>query len=110
MSNYARSTVFPEPNPLYGLNRRSYFKIIRFFRAVSRLSYGLSSTSYYERRFSLGLGIRSYSWNEYGRALDDLVTKEIEPLTWRSIGSYKISLDTYSSICYNRKNGNFYES
>lgn len=108
MSGYARSMIFPEPNPQYGLNRRSVFNLIKFFRFASRLpdNHGLSGISYPERRFSLGG--RSYSWYEYNRALDSLVDKEIEPFSWRfkwrSNDSYKaLGLDSYSSICYNRK-------
>jgi hypothetical protein len=102
MSNYARSMIFPEPNPQYGLNRRSVFNLIKFFRPISRSRYSLSSTSYPERRFSLGG--RSYSWCENDRALDDLVTREIEPLSWKSDNdSYKkISLNMniiHSYIC-----------
>lgn len=102
MSDYARSMIFPEPNPQYGLNRRSVFNLIKFFRASSKKYYGLSITSYNERKFSLG---GSFSWNKYIRALDDLVAKEIEPFSRGSQTTYtnKINLDTYSYICYNRK-------
>lgn len=104
MSDYARSMIFPEPNPQYGLNRRSVIILIKFFRFKSRLpdNRGLSKISY-PGRFSLGG--RSYSWYEYNRALDSLVDKEIEPFSRSSQTTYtnKINLDTYSYICYNRK-------
>lgn len=108
MSIYAQSVIFSDPNFQCSLNRRSIYNFIRPFRFISKLSYkyGLSKISYPERRFSLR--IRSYSWNEYDRALDDLVIREIEPFSSHINGVNKsIGLDTYSSICYNRKNANF---
>jgi hypothetical protein len=104
MSDYAHSMIFPKPNRWYGLNRRSVFNLIKFFRSISKSHYGLNSYSsvYYSRKYSLRA--RSYSWNEYDRTLDDLLTKEIVPFSWRNSDSYKaLGLDSYSSICYGKK-------
>ena len=104
MSDYARSMIFPEPNPLYGLNRRSVFNLIKFFRSISRSRYGLSSTSYPKRKFSLnGRSGRSYSWCKNDRALDDLVAREIKPLSWRDCDLYKITLSIYTDLCNHRE-------
>lgn len=105
MSDYAQSIIFSEPDLHCSLDRQSAFNFyfIRPFRLMSKLpyNYGLRFISYLESRFSLGE--RSYSYNEYNRALDDLVTKRYNFLSWRSNDTYKIGLDTYSSISYNKK-------
>ena len=104
MSDYARSMIFSKPDPQYGLNRRSVFNLIKFFRSMSKLSdnRGLSKFSYRERESLIKRSKRSFSWYKNDRALDDLVTREIEPLSWKTNNdSYKkIDLDIYSYICY----------
>jgi hypothetical protein len=54
-------------------------------------------------RFKIYLSNKSFSYIEYNRALDDLVTKEIEPFSWRDNDAYKTTLNIYSDFCAGRK-------
>jgi hypothetical protein len=43
------------------------------------------------------------SFSEYNRVLDDLVTRKIEPFSWRDNDVYKTTLNIYSDFSARRK-------
>ena len=49
------------------------------------------------------LSKKSFSYTKYDRALDDLVTREIEPFSWRENDVYKTTLSIYTDFITKRK-------
>ena len=56
-------------------------------------------------RSKIYLSKKSDSMYENDRALDDLVTRKIEPFSWRDCDVYKVGLNIYSDFSARRKRG-----